>query len=187
LLDAGYEVIAPAYRGCAGYGPEHLAANRGEWGRGDVADVTAAANDWKQQHKDRPLVLAGYSYGGYLTLLALARHDAPWDAGITLWGMVSIQQPLLAMLEATLPTDTLARKHALAERAPLDQATAIARPLLILHGALDGAATIEEVNSLHGRISQSELIIYPNDGHGLFLNRPDMLQQLNAFIERTPR
>lgn len=185
LLDAGYEVVAPVYRGCNGYGPEHLAANRGDWGRADVWDVLAAGNDWKQRHgNERPLVLVGYSYGGYLTLLSLASDNAPWEAGVTLWGMVSLQQPLLGMLEAGLPAESDAHSRALAERSPISQASRIQRPLLILHGALDGAASMDEVRALHKEIANSELAIYDNDGHGLFLNRTDVIRRLIDFLDK---
>ncbi|MBI5095422.1 MAG: S9 family peptidase [Candidatus Hydrogenedentes bacterium] len=185
LLEAGYEVVAPVYRGCGGYGPDHLAANRGEWGRADVWDVVAAGKDWKQRFgKDRPLALVGYSYGGYLALLSIARDDAPWVAGVTLWGMVSLQQPLLGMVEAGLPAESGARDRALAERSPIRQATHIRRPLLILHGALDGAANMGEVNALHDQAALSELAVYENDGHGLFLNRGDMMRRLTEFLAK---
>ncbi|MCC6698356.1 MAG: S9 family peptidase [Candidatus Hydrogenedentes bacterium] len=184
LLEAHYEVLAPVYRGCSGYGPGHLAASRGEWGRADVRDVVAAGRDWKQRFGDgRALVLAGYSYGGYLTFLSLAHDDAPWDAGVTLWTMASLQQPLLGMIEAGLPTESDARKRALAERSPIEQAALIRRPVLLLQGALDGAATMDEVQLLHEKILRSELIVYDNDGHGLFLNRADMLDRLTTFID----
>lgn len=185
LLDAGYEVVAPVYRGCNGYGPEHLAANRGEWGRADVCDVVAAGNDWKQRYgNERPMVLVGYSYGGYLTLLSLARDNAPWKAGVTLWGMVSLQQPLLRMLEAGLPTESDARNRTLAERSPVSQAARVQCPLLMLHGALDGAATMDEVSALHKQIARSELAIYENDAHGLYLNRTDAIRRLLDFLAK---
>ncbi|MCC6489861.1 MAG: prolyl oligopeptidase family serine peptidase [Candidatus Hydrogenedentes bacterium] len=184
LLEAHYEVIAPVYRGCNGYGPGHLAASRGEWGRADVWDIVSAGRDWKQRFgSGRALVLAGYSYGGYLTLLSLAHDNAPWEAGATLWTMVSIQQPLLGMIEASLPAASEARKRALAERSPIAQASLISQPVLLLQGALDGAATMNEVQLLHEKIVRSELIVYDNDGHGLFLNRADMLNRLTAFID----
>ncbi|MFA6239957.1 MAG: alpha/beta fold hydrolase [Candidatus Hydrogenedentales bacterium] len=185
LLDAGYEVVAPVYRGCGGYGPEHLMANRGEWGRADVSDVVAAGIDWKKHNgNERSFVLAGYSYGAYLALLSLARDDTPWDAGITLWGMVRLQQPLLGMLEPSLPTEGGARDLALAERSPIHQAGRLQRPVLILHGALDGAATRDDVAELHKRIPHNELVVYENDGHGLCLNRKDVHRRIMEFISK---
>ncbi len=186
LLDAGYEVVAPVYRGCGGYGPEHLMANRGEWGRADVSDVVAAGIEWKRRNGNgRPFVLAGYSYGGFLTLLSLARDDAPWDAGLTLWGLARLQQPLLGMLEASLPAEDDAKERALAERSPIRQAGRLQRPVLMLHGALDGAATRDEVAELHRRIPHNELVVYENDGHGLFLNRESVYQRILEFVSKT--
>lgn len=39
LVAAGFEVIAPAYRGCDGHGDEHLKANVGQYGGADMLDV----------------------------------------------------------------------------------------------------------------------------------------------------
>ncbi|GMW01566.1 MAG: hypothetical protein AMXMBFR84_27030 [Candidatus Hydrogenedentota bacterium] len=183
LIEAGYEVAVPAYRGCNGYGPEHLAAGRGEWGNADVLDVVAAGNDWKQR-SERPLAVVGYSYGGYLTLLALARDDAPWLGGATLWGMLSLQPPLLSMIEATVPAESI--KAVIAARSPLAQASHIDRPLLLLHGALDGGATTEEAMSLAKAIAHAQLHVYKNDAHGLSLNRGDVIHRLTAFLVGPP-
>ena len=76
LLGKGYEFVCAAYRGSTGYGPKHRDANRGEYGRADVRDVVACARDWKERTGGtRPLILAGYSYGGFLGLLALSRTE----------------------------------------------------------------------------------------------------------------
>jgi dipeptidyl aminopeptidase/acylaminoacyl peptidase len=91
LLSEGYEVICPIYRGQAGAGQEHLDANIGEMGRADVWDVIDCGLDWKQRTGgSRPLALIGYSYGGLLTLLALADPNSPSAAGVTLWAVTDL-------------------------------------------------------------------------------------------------
>ena len=88
LLAEGVEFICAAYRGSSGYGPEHEEANRGEYGRADVWDILAAGFDWKQRiGENRPLIVAGYSYGGFLTFLALAQKEIPWAGGIAMWSV----------------------------------------------------------------------------------------------------
>ena len=74
LLAEGVEFVCVAYRGSIGYSPEHEEANRGEYGRADVWDILAAGFDWKKRvGENRSLIVAGYSYGGFLTFLALAQ------------------------------------------------------------------------------------------------------------------
>jgi dipeptidyl aminopeptidase/acylaminoacyl peptidase len=78
LLAEGVEFVCAAYRGSSGYGLEHEEANRGEYGRADVWDILATGLDWKKRAgKDRSLIVAGYSYGGFLTFLALAQKETP--------------------------------------------------------------------------------------------------------------
>ena len=67
LLEEGYEVVRPAYRGKSGYGVEHELANRGECGRADVLDVVDCGLDWRRRFDaaDRRLALSGFSYGAF--------------------------------------------------------------------------------------------------------------------------
>ena len=93
LLGEGYECICAAYRGSAGYGPKHKDANRGEYGRADVRDVVACAQDWKvRTGGSRPLILVGYSYGGFLGLLALAQTETLLASGIILWPVTGLHR-----------------------------------------------------------------------------------------------
>ena len=71
LVNQGYFVIAPNYRGSTGYGQEFMDANRFDMGGGDLEDILAAA-DWigKTGYVDpKKLIVMGGSYGGYLTMM----------------------------------------------------------------------------------------------------------------------
>ncbi|PLR94644.1 S9 family peptidase [Bacillus sp. T33-2] len=188
LLKEGYEVIVPAYRGCAGYGEEHREANIGEYGRADVWDVLAVGFYWKIMTRyKRPLAIMGYSYGGFLTFLALSYSKVPWDYGITLWGVTRIEHMGLHLLKA-YPIDSNNRKRAERERNPLEQATKIRTPLLILHGGQDSTANNEEVKFIQKQIQSHggtcELIIYENETHGLGKKRPEMFEQVFSFLKK---
>ena len=84
LVNQGYLVIAPNFRGSTGYGKEFQKANYRDEGGGDLADVVDAA-EWiaKSGFVDpKKLVSMGGSYGGYMTMMA--RHQVPdmWGAGV---------------------------------------------------------------------------------------------------------
>ena len=198
LLREGFEVICAAYRGSAGYGEEHLEANRGEYGRGDVWDVIACGRDWKERlGRERPLVLCGYSYGGFLTLLALADAQAPWAGGVVLWTLSGLHR-FEPHAQRALPPDPVERAAALLERSPLEQATHIHVPVLILHGRRDTVATVEEVQSIRQRIGNGggtcELVVFDDDTHGLNRHTDEVqarivdflrsLEQRGAFAQR---
>ncbi|HNB53432.1 MAG TPA: prolyl oligopeptidase family serine peptidase, partial [Anaerolineales bacterium] len=186
LLAEGVEFICVAYRGSEGYGLEHAEANRGEFGRADVWDLLAAGFDWKKRTgEDRPLILAGYSYGGFLTFLALAQDEIPWAGGITLYAASGI---LAAHQHHAYPSDPAQLAQARMERSPLAQAGRIRVPLLIFHGALDTVATNEEMQTIQASVISGggtcELFIYEDDTHGLRRHRDEIHALVLNFLRR---
>jgi dipeptidyl aminopeptidase/acylaminoacyl peptidase len=188
LLEEGYEFVCAAYRGSTGYGGEHAEANRGEYGRADVWDLIACGLDWtKRSGKDRPLILAGYSYGGFLTFLSLAQKENIWAGGIALWSVMDLHHLGLHRHRA-LPADPVQRGKAEVERSPIKQAGNIHVPMLIFHGVLDTAATTVEAQSIQNTIlrhgGECDLVIYEDDTHSLMRHRDDIHQRVMKFLER---
>ena len=188
LLTEGYEFVCAAYRGSAGYGAEHEEANRGECGRADVWDLIACGTDWKKRFgKKRPLILVGYSYGGFLTFLSLAQEQGIWAGGIALWSLYDLHR--LGLLQhRAFPEDPIQLGEAEIERSPIEQAKHIQIPLLIFHGVLDTAGTTEEAKSIQKAIlshgGACDLVIYEDDTHGLMRYRDDIHRQLLGFLEK---
>ena len=84
MVNQGYMVIAPNYRGSTGYGKEFQQANLFDMGGGDLQDVLAAA-DWIKQTgylDPKKLVLMGGSYGGYMTMMGVTKAPDVWAAGV---------------------------------------------------------------------------------------------------------
>lgn len=178
LLREGYEIIRPAYRG--------MNENEGEYGRADVWDVLDAGLDWKRRFgEERPLALVGFSYGGYLVSLALARPDAPWKCGISLWGATHAFGLHAARWFPSNPTE---KPAALIERSPMEQATNIKVPLLILAGGRDIVSPEEDIALIRERtLAQGvpcELTLYPDDTHGLHLHRHEVYERMLNFLDR---
>ena len=185
LLGEGYEVVRPAYRGAAGCGPEHLDANRGECGRADVWDVVDCGVDWRSRFggAGQPLAVSGFSYGGYLTFSALGYREAPWSCGVTLWGATMIPPGAWAEgLPQGVDTQT-----ALRETSAVTRADEIRFPLLILHGGRDTTPT-EDVVAIQKTVRESgypcELVVFEDDGHGLFASREEMMDQMLGFLDQ---
>jgi dipeptidyl aminopeptidase/acylaminoacyl peptidase len=186
LLAEEVEFVCVAYRGSVGYGLEHAEANRGEYGRADVWDVLAAGFDWKERSgANRPLIVAGYSYGGFLTFLALAQEEIPWAGGITLYAVSGIHRMGLQQPRA-FPNEPEKLAQARIERSPLEQAGRIRVPLLIFHGALDTVASTEEMKfiqaSIMGREGSCELVVFEDDTHELMRHRDEIHAQVLRFL-----
>jgi dipeptidyl aminopeptidase/acylaminoacyl peptidase len=83
-LDHGFAFLSVNYRGSTTFGRAFLEQIWGNVGRREVEDM-AAARDWlvREGIADAARVLVtGWSYGGYLTLLALGMRPDSWAGGM---------------------------------------------------------------------------------------------------------
>lgn len=82
--DAGFAVGLVNYRGSEGYGREWRDTLIGDIGGPELEDVNAGLRDLVDRGVADPTraVIAGYSWGGYVTLLELGKHPDLWSCGI---------------------------------------------------------------------------------------------------------
>jgi dienelactone hydrolase len=82
LADHGWAVALVNYRGSTGYGKAWQDAVEGDPGRPEVEDVTAGRNDLIARGVADPgrVVIAGSSWGGYVTLQAIGTAPEGWRA-----------------------------------------------------------------------------------------------------------
>jgi dipeptidyl aminopeptidase/acylaminoacyl peptidase len=83
-VDAGFLVGIVNYRGSTGYGRRWRDALTGDVGFTDVDDVTDGLADLVVRGVADPerAVVAGWSWGGYITLMELGREPERWIAGV---------------------------------------------------------------------------------------------------------
>jgi dienelactone hydrolase len=83
-LDHGFAFLTVNYRGSTGFGRAFMEQIWGNLGRWEVEDLVAAREWLVAQGIARPdgVLLTGFSYGGYLTLLSLGRRPDLWEGGI---------------------------------------------------------------------------------------------------------
>ncbi|MEM1614996.1 MAG: S9 family peptidase [Pyrobaculum sp.] len=196
LLMAGYLVAAPNYRGSTGFGKTfvHLDDVEKRWDA--VKDVEAFAK-WLQKEgisKKRPCVIGG-SYGGYLTLMALATSPELWACGVEMVGIFN----LVTFLEKTAPWRRRYReaeygsleKHreVLIQLSPASHVEKIAAPLMIIHGANDIRVPVHEAEQLAQRLKELgrevRLIVLPDEGHTITKveNRVRVYTEVVKFID----
>jgi dipeptidyl aminopeptidase/acylaminoacyl peptidase len=190
----GYLVIRPNVRGSTGYGKAFEDLNNGDWGGGDLQDLVAAADylvatGYVARSK---IAVLGGSYGGYLTLAALAFTPNRWAAGVDFFGISSLAtlarttEPLLLPYLTRELGGLAGRGVFLRERSPLSQAEAIRAPLLILQGDNDPRVPVGESRQIADAIRRHrgvvELFVYPGEGHG-FQRREDQLDSMRRAVE----
>ncbi len=83
-VDAGFAVGMVNYRGSIGYGREWRDALIANIGGPELEDVNAGLADLVERGIADPdrAVIAGHSWGGYVTLLELGKHPDLWRCGV---------------------------------------------------------------------------------------------------------
>ncbi|MGH2592300.1 MAG: prolyl oligopeptidase family serine peptidase, partial [Anaerolineae bacterium] len=83
-LDHGFAFLTINYRGSTTFGRKFQEQIWGDLGRWEIEDMVAA-RDWLCEHgiaRPDQVLLTGWSYGGYLTLLALGKRPELWAGGM---------------------------------------------------------------------------------------------------------
>jgi dienelactone hydrolase len=179
-VDAGFLVAMVNYRGSEGFGQAWRDALIGNVGFLELEDVLAGLDDIVARGLGDParVVLAGWSWGGYVTLLGMGRHPDRWAAGI---GGVPVgdylaayedETPSLRAMDRTLLGGTPDEvPDLLRERNPITYADAVTAPLLILAGENDSRCPIRQVRNyverLEGRGVEPEVYTY-GTGHSSY-------------------
>ena len=198
LANQGYLVIAPNYRGSTGYGKQFMDANRFDMGGGDLEDALAAAA-WIQQTgyvDPRKLVVMGGSYGGYMTMMALAKAPELWAAGVPIVPFVNwfteVQNEDALLHEYDLATmgDPVKNKALWEDRSPINFVDRIKAPVMLLAGGNDPRCPKSEAQQVADAIKKRggtvELKIYENEGHGFARveNQIDAYTRVADFLKK---
>lgn len=178
--DAGFLVAMVNYRGSEGFGAAWRDAIVGKVGLTELEDVTAGLDDLVARGLADPAraVIAGWSWGGYLSLLGIGREPDRWAAavaGVPVADYVAAyedESPILQAMDRALlggPPDEV--PDLLAERNPISYVDAVRTPTLILAGEHDSRCPIRQVKNYMDRAWERgfgpELYTYAT-GHASF-------------------
>ncbi|OBJ49569.1 S9 family peptidase [Mycobacterium sp. 1423905.2] len=177
LVNDGITVLAPNVRGSGGLGRTFVHADEKEMRFAAIDDVADCANFLIDNKLARPgcIAVAGWSYGGYLTLAALTFHPQLWAAGISICGMSDLctfyrnTEPWIA--DAAFPRygHPVNDRELLESLSPLRRVDALTAPLLVVHGAHDTNVPVSEsdqiVDALRARDHDVRYLLFDDDGH----------------------
>jgi dipeptidyl aminopeptidase/acylaminoacyl peptidase len=179
----GYAVLQPNFRASTGYGKKFLNAGNNEWGQKMQDDLTWGVKYLVAQGIADPkrVGIMGGSYGGYATLAGLAFTPDVYAAGVSYVGPSN----LITLLNSIPPywetiriifhtrmgnPNTPEGKAQLEHQSPLNSATKIKAPLLVVQGANDPRVNKAEsdqiVIALRERGFPVEYLVAPDEGHG---------------------
>lgn len=201
FANRGYAVLQPNYRGSGGYGTAFGEAGVGQIGK-KMQDDLDDGMDWlvKEGMVDKARVcMIGASYGGYAALWAVARNPdryrcAASFAGVADWKAMLKYDARYLTKEANASWQarvTGAGELDLVAVSPTQQASRIARPVLIGHGEDDSNVPISQSKKLVAALraagnSNFEYVAYRDEGHGFSdpANQKDWFDRLDAFLAK---
>ena len=197
LIEQGYAVIAPDYRGSSGYGGEFW--RQIDYGGLEIEDVHAARQWMLDRHQEidpQRVGIIGWSHGGLIALMTVLTHPDAYQAcyaGVPVSDLEARIRRMGKDYESLFSAPYhLGQTPAEApeeyrRRSPLSNASKLRTPLLVHANTSDNDVTIQEVQELISalRAAQKEFDyrIYTNAPGGHFFNRLDTPLALESRAE----
>ncbi|TVL92603.1 S9 family peptidase [Streptomyces sp. SAJ15] len=197
-VDHGFAVVRVNYRGSTGYGREWTDALKHRIGLIELEDI-AAVREWAVASglaDPRRLVLAGGSWGGYLTLLGLGTQPEAWAVGLAAVPVADYvtayhdEMEALKALDRTLfggtPEEVPERFEA---SSPLTYVDQVRAPVYISAGVNDPRCPIRQIENYVTRLERrgAPHEVYRYDaGHGSLVVE-ERIKQLRLEIEFAQR
>ena len=197
LANHGYVVLGINNRGSSGYGKTFFAADDGKHGREPLWD-TIEAKKYLQSldyvDPDRIGIIGG-SYGGYMTLAALAFKPGEFKVGVNIFGVSNWLRTLESIppywesfrlaLYQEIGNPTTQRDF-LIETSPLFHADKINVPLMVLQGANDPRVLKVESDEIVAAVKANkvpvEYVVFADEGHG-FVKRENEKTGYEAVLK----
>jgi dipeptidyl aminopeptidase/acylaminoacyl peptidase len=197
MLNQGYVVVAPNYRGSTGYGKDFEHANFMDMGGGDLQD-NLAAMDFIQKTgyvDPKKMVVMGRSYGGYMTMMAVTKAPEMWAAGVAIvpfvnwFTEVQNEDPSLQESDKATMGDPVTNKALWEDRSPINFVDRIKAPLILIAGGNDPRCPHTEAQQIADAIKKRggtvQLKVYEDEGHafGRWENVIDHFKRVGDFLK----
>ena len=199
LSGEGYFVFFPNPRGSYGQGEAFVEANVKDFGGGDLRDIlTGVDHIAKTLPVDAGRIgITGWSYGGFMTMWAVARTDrfraAVAGAGIANWqsyyGENAIDRWLIPYFGASVYDDPAVY----AKSSPITFIKNAKTPTLVLVGERDGECPLPQSYEFWHALKTlgvpTQLVVYAGEGHDFRKpeNRSDAVRRTAAWFDRLLR
>ncbi|RPJ68808.1 S9 family peptidase [Alteromonas sediminis] len=196
LVNHGYAVLGINNRGSSGYGKTFFHLDDKRHGEDDLQDVVYGKKylqslDWIDDEK---IVVMGGSYGGYLTMAAMAFTDE-FQLGINIFGVTN----WVRTLESIPPWwesfrdalydelgDPAVDKERLTRISPVFHGDKVQKPVLVVQGANDPRVLQVESDEMVAAIRANgvpvEYVLFDDEGHG-FSKKANRITAQNAYLD----
>jgi len=188
LVDAGFLVGMVNYRGSIGYGQRWRDHIIGNIGFPEVEDTVAGLDDLVARGIADPTraVIGGWSWGGYITLLALGTHPDRFSAGVAgvpvgdYMASYDDSAPSLQAYDRSLVGGVVhARPEFVRERSPITYVDRVEAPVLVLIGENDTRCVPGQAfNYVHAlRRAGGDVEVYTyGEGHSSYVVEEELRQ-----------
>ncbi len=208
LVNHGYVILAVNNRGSSGYGKTFFAADDRKHGDEDLRDCVES----KKFLATLPYVdmdkigIMGGSYGGYMTMAALAFTPEDFKVGVNLFGVTNWIRTLKSIppwweagrkaLYVELGDPFSADSVALFNKSPLFHTDKITKPFIVLQGSNDPRVLQVESDEIVANARKNgvpvEYVIFPDEGHGFVKKEnnikasEEILKFLDKYLKQVP-
>jgi dipeptidyl aminopeptidase/acylaminoacyl peptidase len=198
FVSRGWVVLAPNYRGSAGYGRQYADRLHGAWGEGDLQDTITGVNVLRERGlvDERRIAAWGSSAGGIGAYGGMMTQPGTFAAAIVQAGITDFPglRETSDRYGRYLPDAELgpmADQYALwVARSPLTYAAQAAGPILILQGSADRRVPAVLSARMAAALEQAGKMVsyqvYDGEGHGWrkCATIRDALLRMDAFLTR---
>ncbi|MBV2129368.1 S9 family peptidase [Arsukibacterium indicum] len=195
LVNHGYAVLSVNNRGSSGYGKTFYHLDDLRHGEDDLQDIVYGKKylqqlDWVAGER---IGVIGGSYGGYLTMAAMAFTDE-FEAGINIFGVTNWVRTLESIppwwesfreaLYAELG-DPAVDGERLRRISPVFHGDKVKKPVLVVQGANDPRVLQVESDEMVAAIRANnvpvEYVLFDDEGHG-FLKKSNRIKAQKAYL-----
>ncbi len=196
LVNKGYRVFQPNFRGSSGYGHQFLTQAVGQYGMAMQDDITDGVQHLIEQKIADPkrICIMGASYGGYAALLGAARTPDLYQCSISFAGISDLREQRYSHRNYT--SYNLAKKQygedtdLLEQNSPLNMVEQIKVPVLLLHGTEDRSVPVKQSRMMAEELADEKKVftyIEIEDGthHLDYLpHRKQTFEAIDAFLDK---
>jgi dipeptidyl-peptidase-4 len=194
LVNKGYVVLFVNFRGGIGYGRSFRQSLKGDIGRGDYEDVLRGVEFLKtlpyvEQDK---IVMWGGSYGGYLTMLLIARNSAQVAAGAALhgicdWEDFGVYSP---HWKEMLGGGREKRPDLALLSSAINFVSELSSPIIMFHGDEDTNVPVEQSIKFARALMKAgkyfEFYVYPDEPHSFLAHEAwtKTFEKIDKFFDK---